>query len=75
VAIQDNLIDGPVVVVEPSQRSNCPVHHGPIEPRRGSRHNTLSKGLHLLLHICGIPLESLQEVPVLEAYYASSMPL
>lgn len=71
VTVQHDFIYGPVVVVEPRQRSDCAIHHRAVEAGGGSRYDTFSEGLHLLLHICPFVLELLQQASVLEAHNAA----
>jgi hypothetical protein len=71
VAVQHDFIYGPVVVVKSRQRSDCAIHHRAVETGRGSHSDSISEGLHLLLHVCRVFLERLQKASVLEAHNAS----
>ncbi len=71
ITVQYDFIYGPVVVVKSRQRSDCAIHHRAVETSGGSRGDSISEGLHLLLHLCRVILERLLKASVLEAHNAS----
>lgn len=70
IAVQHDFIYGPVVVVKSCQRSDCTIHHRAVETGGSSCGDSISEGLHFLLHICRVSLETLQKASVPEAHNA-----
>ena len=57
IAVQYDLINGTVIVVESSQRSNCAIYHRTVEPGGGAGRDSISENLDLLLHLCSVLLK------------------
>ena len=73
IAVEYDFIYGPVIVVESCQWSDCPIHHRTVETGSRFRGDSISQGLHLLLHCCRVFLKGSQKASVLESQDASRM--
>lgn len=67
VAVEDDLVDGSVVVMESGERSDGTIYHWAVEPGGGLAGNAVAKSLHLCFHFARGFLEGLLQAAVLEA--------
>jgi hypothetical protein len=72
-AIEDDFVDGTVVVVEAGEGTDHAVCHWAVEARAFAGGDLVAEGLHLLLYGAGFALEGFLMASVFEADHTSGM--
>jgi hypothetical protein len=72
-AVENNLINRPVVVMEASERTDSAIHHGTVETGSCFTSDTIAQSLHLGFDFAGGILERLLETAVLESNHTAGM--